>query len=329
MIRAPRARPRSDGGAAIPVTIVLVPQFPLHALALCVDTLRVANREALRTAFSWTLASEHGDVVTSSSGIDVSAELAIDTIEFSPVTILLAAYEPQQACTERLLAWLKRQDRRGGSIGCVDTGALILARAGLARRGELSVHQAALSGAREDYRAGDFTAALFAFGERRFSSAGGIATIDMMLALIEHHEDSALAERVAQAMNHTRRESRDAAPRGAAYPVANPVLARCVDLMHAHIEDPLSLAELSACAGVPAWTLRRLFRRHLGTTPQAFYRQLRLQRGRELLAYSHLSVAEVAAAVGFAEVASFSHAFARRFGVRPSRARHDESGLPA
>ena len=32
-----------------------------------------------------------------------------------------------------LVVWLRRQDRHGGIIGCVDTAALVLARAGLLR----------------------------------------------------------------------------------------------------------------------------------------------------------------------------------------------------
>lgn len=315
------------GKAPVSVTIVLVPRFPLHALALCVDALRVANREALRTAFAWTLASERGGAVPSSAGIDVTTELAIDAIGFSPVTIVLAAYDPEHGCTDRLLGWLRRLDRGGGVLGCVDTGALILARAGLLPRDGLSVHHAALSGAREDYGTGRFSDRLFALGERRFSGAGGIATLDMMLAFIERHEGRALAEQVAQVMNHTRRDT--LARQDTTRLRANPPLARCVELMQAHIEEPLPLAALSAAVGVPAWTLRRLFRRHLATTPAAYYRQLRLDRGRELLAYSHLSVAEIATACGFAEIASFSHAFTRHFGVSPSRARRDESGLPA
>ena len=76
------------------------------------------------------------------------------------------------------------------------------------------------------------------------------------------------------------------------------------------------------------WTLRRLFKRQLGLTPAAYMQQTRWVRARQLLAYSHLSVAEIATAWGFAEVASFSRAFSRRFGVAPSRARYDVAGVP-
>lgn len=313
-----------------PMSVLIVPVggFALHALALCVDALRVANREALRTVFGWTIASEDSAAVVSSSGIEVPVEIGIEAVEFSPLTVLIASYHPEQACNERLLGWLRRQDRRRASIGCVDTGALILARAGIGAGAEMSVHPAALHGASEDYRDSRFTESPYTFDRRHFSCAGGLATADMMLALIEHYESKGLADRVAEVLNYNRGGvAATARPPSRALP-ADPALARCIELMQSHIEEPLSLTALGVGAGVPVWTLRRLFRRHLATTPAAYYMCLRLDRGRQLLAYSHLSVSQVAAACGFSDLASFSRAFARRFAVPPSQARHDETGLP-
>ena len=192
----------------------------------------------------------------------------------------------------------------------------------------VSVHQDALDGVRENFRTGEFTDRIYVFSERRFSSAGGVGTLDMMLALIEHHESQALANRVCRMMNHERRPQGSAVRREYAARPAHPLLARCVDLMYAHIEDPLSLDQLSAAASAPPWTLRRLFRRHLASSPTGYYQSIRLDRARALLAYSHLSVAEVSVACGYSEVASLSRAFRQHFGVAPSRSRHDEPGLP-
>ena len=72
---------------------------------------------------------------------------------------------------------------------------------------------------------------------------------------------------------------------------------------------------------------RRLFRRALKVSPSAYYLRLRLERARTLLRYSHLGIAEIAAASGFADAPSFSHAFKRVFGTPPSRARQDFAGL--
>ena len=164
----------ADPPEPVAVALLPLPRFPLHALALCIDTLRVANREALRTLFTWTLLGERGGPVQASCGLEVPVDRCIDEIDFAPVTIVLAAYDPLLACGQPLLEWLKRQDRRGASIGCVDTGALILARAGVSSSAALSVHHSALSGAREEFNRGEFSNRHYLFEARRFSSSSSM-----------------------------------------------------------------------------------------------------------------------------------------------------------
>ena len=91
--------------------------------------------------------------------------------------------------------------------------------------------------------------------------------------------------------------------------------------MQTHLEDPLPLAAVAALAQVPAWRMRRLFAKFLGTTPRAHYLGLRLDRARELLRNSHGPVAAVTVACGFDAPETFSRAYKRRFTVSPSRDR--------
>ncbi len=67
--------------------------------------------------------------------------------------------------------------------------------------------------------------------------------------------------------------------------------------------------------------MRRLFAKFLGTTPQAHYLGLRLDRARALLRNSHARVDPVAVACGFDAPGTFSRAYKRRFSVSPSRDR--------
>jgi AraC family carnitine catabolism transcriptional activator len=102
---------------------------------------------------------------------------------------------------------------------------------------------------------------------------------------------------------------------------------RLVAIMQTSLDAPLAIAEICRRAHVEASTARRLFHAHLKVSPRAYYTRLRLERARTLLRYSHLGIAEIAAAVGFADTPSFSHAFKRVFGVAPSRARRDVAGF--
>lgn len=318
-----------DAAQPLPVTLVIVPRFPLLSFAACTEVMRVANRESLRTAFSWTVATADGRPVQSSSGIPGPPAVALSDIAVSPITIVLSSYAPEKACVPALTDWLRRQDRAGGTIGCVDTAALILARAGVLGRDPLAVHHEVAAAFREEL--GEVVALdrLFTCGPRRMSSAGGTATMDMMLALVDRVRGPALAARVAEVIYHPRQPAEAPAqrPRGdTALARVDRDLARCVEIMQTHLETPLAAEAVARMAKVPPWRMRRLFRRHLDRSPAAYYLDLRLERARTLLAYSHAPVGEVALACGFPDTASFSHACRRRFGAPPSRLRRDASG---
>lgn len=86
---------------------------------------------------------------------------------------------------------------------------------------------------------------------------------------------------------------------------------------------PGDIEQLAASVGVTGQTLRKGFRLCLGMTVKEYIRAVRLAWARERLdsARDSRSVAELAAAAGFATAASFSHAYVRRFGESPTQTR--------
>ena len=75
-----------------------------------------------------------------------------------------------------------------------------------------------------------------------------------------------------------------------------------------------TLAELS---GVSPSTVLRIFRKHLGCTPNKYMLRRRLEMAATLLK-AGCSVKETALRYGFADSSHFSRAFSRHFGVSPS-----------
>jgi AraC family transcriptional regulator of arabinose operon len=60
-----------------------------------------------------------------------------------------------------------------------------------------------------------------------------------------------------------------------------------------------------------------LFKRHYGTSPMAYFSELRMQRARELLSFTKMSVKEIAAELGFDDPLYFSRAFKKVSGMSP------------
>ncbi|MGL3210603.1 helix-turn-helix domain-containing protein [Bradyrhizobium sp. BR 1433] len=71
--------------------------------------------------------------------------------------------------------------------------------------------------------------------------------------------------------------------------------------------------------------LERLFRQHLGCSLGEHYLSLRLDRARDLVRQTSLSVLEIALACGFKSASHFSRTYRARFGQAPRAERLRET----
>ena len=157
--------------------------------------------KAERPCSAGVLLSPGGERTRSSSGLTVDVDAGLDDARADAV-VLLASYKPERMVSEQLTAWLRRRAAEGAIMGCVDTGALVFAKAGLLRRRPAAVHYEAIAGLREVYGQALFTDRLFDMDHDRCSSAGGVATFDMTLALIERFTSRQLTRRIAEILNY-------------------------------------------------------------------------------------------------------------------------------
>lgn len=306
----------------ISVDIVIVDRFPVLSLSLVTEPLRIANRESLSQVFTWRIRTPGGVPVTSSSGIEIATRPLGD--QRADIVLLLASYSPEKAVTRELVSWLRRADRAGSLLGCVETGALIFAEAGLLAERPAAAHFEAINAFAAAYPRAAFIDRLYDFSPPRCSSAGGVATFDMTLALIGYYCGRRMQMRVAEVLNYLptghRAEQQRLIPDHVRHSV-NPVVARAVEIMVSNQRSPVSIADICDYCGVEGSRLQRLFHRHLHRSPSDYYRRLRLERGREMLRNSHLPVAEVAVLCGFENPESFSRAYRRRYGLPPTKDR--------
>lgn len=97
----------------------------------------------------------------------------------------------------------------------------------------------------------------------------------------------------------------------------NPRILAVLRAMYDHIEDPLTLDELAASAGISRRQIERQFRQVLKETPSQTYRNIRLERARTLLTETNLSITEIAMASGFNSSGVFSRRYKERYHETP------------
>jgi AraC family transcriptional regulator len=110
----------------------------------------------------------------------------------------------------------------------------------------------------------------------------------------------------------------DARLRGGLAPA---VRRRLAEYIEAHLAEVLTLGMLAQVACLSEFHLARMFRVSFGMPPSAWVAQCRVDRARGLLKSTGLTLQQVAAACGYADLSHFSHRFRDATGTPPGRYR--------
>lgn len=94
-------------------------------------------------------------------------------------------------------------------------------------------------------------------------------------------------------------------------------IRRSVELMHAQLEQDLSLREIAAASYLSPFHFVRVFKKLTGRTPHAYLASIRTSRAQLLLAEPNLSVTEISSRVGYSSPSHFTKAFRQATGLTP------------
>lgn len=307
---------------------LLLPGFSMMGLMSAIEPLRVANRFR-GELYRWRLLSPDGAAVASSNGMSLNVDGAMETLGKGDTLFVVAGFEPLATFDTRLAHWLHRIECDGAVLGGIDTGSFVLAQAELFTTQRLTLHWEAIGAFQERYPRLSVTQELFEIDGQRITSAGGTASLDLMLTLIGRDHGEALAVAVSEQFVVGRIRSRQDHQRmqiASRYDVHNKKLVQVISEMERHCEQPLTSQELAELINVSPRQLERLFRQYLNETPSAFYLALRLDKARQLLRQTDMSVLEVGVACGFESSSYFSRCYRSRFATCPSQDRHELPG---
>ena len=98
-------------------------------------------------------------------------------------------------------------------------------------------------------------------------------------------------------------------------------LRRIKDLVHAKIDDELTLVEMAQSVELSPAHFARMFRKSTGETPHQFVLRQRVERAKEMLSSAHTRIIDVAVACGFKTQEHFAQVFRQMCGVSPTEYR--------
>ena len=91
------------------------------------------------------------------------------------------------------------------------------------------------------------------------------------------------------------------------------------------LESELTIQHLAEDLGVSYSNFRKLFKQYTGLSPALYQQDLRLQRAKELLSTTKLSIKEIAYRLNFESPDYFSSKFRMKTGIKPSEFRDQNS----
>lgn len=307
-------------------TFALVPGFSLVAFSCAIDALRGGNLVLGYTHYDWNSVSPDGTPVISSSEIAVPT-IAIDVLPETDVVAICGGVNSHNYSDDRLIRWLQILAKTEKRLGSISDGAFVAAKAGLFDSVPSTIHWRCQDAYRERFPDLEIRASMIEISPRRFSCAGGTASLDLMLHFVREEHGSEVVSLIAQNFFHdTVRDGAREQHLTNAFRIAgrNPVLSEAILIMESHLEQRLSISEIANRINISRRQLDRIFQQSAGQSAREFYRDLRLTRASGLLMQTNMSVSEIAVGCGYQSASHLGQQFREKFGETPGTYRRSQ-----
>ena len=296
----------------------------MMAFSSVIEPLRAANVLAKKQCYSWVIVGATEGQVEASNGVVIQPGFFVEDAPKVDRIVVCSGGDADHVVADNAVSWIRKSLRSGAHIGAVADAAFFLARAGLLDGHACTLHWTSQAAFIEAFPEIELRRDLYVIDRRRFTSAGGVGSLDMMLEIIAKDYGAELAAGVAEWFVHSPLRSsvdRKLMPLRLRTGVQDELVLSAIAIMEDAVEERLSMSELAMRLGVSSDKLERSFRSELHVSPNGYYRRLRLKRAADLLAHSTLAVRDVALACGFASMSSFARAFREEHGHPPKLAR--------
>lgn len=302
-------------------------QTRVMTLALVENTLRVVQR--LHPGALYDPVFMHADQPIKGDYWQVPGRPWQGALEECQRIFLVADEIPQQISASLAVA-LKKVAHDGVVVGALSAGIYPLAQTGLLNGHRAAVHWRWLNDFSELFPSVLATDHLFEWDRNRLSACGGLAVVDLLLAILSHDHGTEVACAVSEELVVERiREGneRQRMPLRNRLGSSHPKLAQAVLIMEANIEEPLTSDEIAKYACVSRRQLERIFKQYLNRVPSQYYLELRLNRARYMLLQTSTSIIQIGLSCGFSSGPHFSGAYRKLFGLSPRDDRNQRRSL--
>jgi len=317
----------SEAKPDLTIGFLLMKKFTLASVAGLVESLRFAADEsfASRQIFCrWEWMTCDDQPVTASCGLPVSPTAPLDfSRDWDYFVVAGGLLEETRQSPQWLLQALREIHARNIPIITLCSGAFVAGNAGLLDGRQCAIHFTT----RDEFRL-RFPKAIPVI-DKTYIKDGGIIScpggtaIDLAADLIRQHCGLVRSQKVLKyllmddtAVPARRAKRKENQPPPDVY--ENEVVNKVIELMQHHLDSPTPLADVAAFAGVTFRQLNLIFTKCTGYSAAVYWRRMRLEQARKLMADSSNSIHAIAAATGFSDASHLISWFRKQYGETPN-----------
>jgi transcriptional regulator GlxA family with amidase domain len=313
------------------VAAIALPGVEVFELGVACEVFGQDRRADGVPLVDFALVTEHPGPVPTAAGFSVEVGRGLQAAEQADLVVVLPGCDRHAPAPAAVLQLLRDTVARGARLLSICSGAFVLAQAGLLDGRRCTTHWLYADELARDYpHAVVDPAVLYVDDGPVVTSAGSAAGIDAALHVLRQEFGAVAAAAVARRMVvPPHRDGGQAQYLLAPVPAcADDDLAAVLEWAGGHLDADLGVDALARRARMSARTFARRFTAATGTSPGAWVARQRLDRARELLEGTDLSVDVVAQRVGWGSAAVLRHHFGA-LGTTPLAYRRTFAGRPA
>ncbi|MTI08234.1 helix-turn-helix domain-containing protein [Curvivirga aplysinae] len=307
------------------VCVLLSENVHLFELGIATEVFGLSRPE-FNHWYDFKIIATNDDVQKAIGGLVLKAEYNLDALKQASLILIPGWSSEAPTVSKEIKQLLIEAADNGCRFASICSGVFLLAELGFLNGKSATTHWRYTDKLQKLYPSVNVNPNVLYVDEGQFlTSAGSAAGIDLCLHLVRQdfgHEKANIVARRLVLPAH--REG------GQAQFIPRPIpkergghISSLLDEIRLKLNQEWTVETMADRAGLSKRTLLRRFKETIGEKPHSWLTSERIERAKELLEVTELSIAEIAEASGLVTPETLRHHFRQKVGVSPTRYRQE------
>lgn len=308
------------------VTLLLADQCSAASATLALEVLSAANlfADTASAPFEVVAASLDGADVAAWGGQTLRVDRSIADITRTDLVLIpgfLFTLKDALPAFSGYGPWLRQQHAQGAVVASMCTATFMLAEAGMLDGVRATTHWAFADLFRRRYADACLEAAQILCEDNRVITSGGAtAAMDLLLHLIRRFASLELAQKCGKYLlvDNARSEQSVYVMWSMPKNHGDGEILQVQAWLEDHFHQPLLINDMAERFGFGVRNFKRRFKEATGYTPLTYLQTLRLEKAKQLLESTRMTLDSITYKVGYEDSNSFRRLFQQRVGLLPA-----------